>query len=294
MVIAQDVRYYKPETVEEAIGLLGAESGSTILAGGTDLVAWMRDDVAHPEVLIDLKGVPGLDMIAWDGDALHLGALVTFSELLASKDIADNAPVFREMADLVASVGIRNRATVAGNICSAVPSCDAGPVLLAYDTNVRVVGPGGERVVPIDEWFVGPRRSALADGEIVVAMTVRPPRRHGAAFLKLARYEGEDLAQASLAVSISQAAEYRVAFGAVAPTPRRARRIEAMLQGKRLSDGLIAEAIAVVADEIAPISDIRAGKVYREHMCRVMLDRGLRAAAARLDGSGAPYPTRFI
>ena len=294
MVIAQDVRYHKPETVTEAVRLLNEAPDTAILAGGTDLVAWMRDDVAHPAVLVDLKGIAELETLAWDGEALHLGALATFSHLLEAIEITEHAPVFREMADLVASVGIRNRATIVGNICSAVPSCDAGPVLLAYDTEVRVVGLDGERSVPIDAWFLGPRRSALADGEIVLGLRIRPPRKHGAAFLKLARYEGEDLAQASLAVSISDTNEYRVAFGAVAPTPRRARRIEALLAGNSVNTRLIAEATALVTEEIDPITDIRAGKVYREHMCRVMLARGLQAAADRLAGNGAPYPTRFI
>ncbi len=295
MVIAQDVRYAKPATLEEALELLTESPGGTLLAGGTDLVAWMRDDVAHPELLVDLKGVSGLDAIHWDGGALHLGPLVTFSDLLASPEIAEHAPVFREMSDLVASVGIRNRATIVGNICSAVPSCDAGPVLLVYDTTVRVLGPNGERIIPIDEWFLGPRRHALDAGEIVIGLAIRPPEdRHAAAFLKLSRYEGEDLAQANLAVLTGADHTYRIAFGAVAPTPRRLVAVEAVLNGRALEDDTVAEAVAGLAAEIAPISDMRAGKTYREHMCRVMLGRGLRAAVARLDGVGAPYPSRFI
>ena len=295
MVIAQDLHYAKPETLDAACRLLDNHREAALLAGGTDLVAWMRDDVAHPELVVDLKGIPGLDTIRWTGSSLHLGPLVTLSDLLASSEIRERAPVFCEMAELFASVGIRNRATVVGNICSAVPSCDTGPALLVYDATVRVWGRHGERIVPIAEWFLGPRRHALEPGEIVSALEVRPPdTAHGAAFLKLSRYEGEDLAQANLAVLVDANHHYRVALGAVAPTPIRAHGVEAVLDGRPLDEAVIAEAIAVLESEIAPISDIRADRAYRVHMCRVMLERGLRAAVARLEGGGAPYPSRFI
>ena len=295
MVIAQDLRYAKPETSDAACRLLLEHPGAAVLAGGTDLVAWMRDDVAHPEFLIDLKGIAGLDTIRWTGTELHLGSLVTFSDLLASNVISEHAPVFREMSDLVASVGIRNRATVVGNICSAVPSCDAGPVLLVYDTTVRVCGSRGERTIPISDWFLGPRRQALEAGEIVTRVEIRlPESAHGAAFLKLSRYEGEDLAQANATVLVDAERSYRIAFGAVAPIPLRIHAVETILEGRPLDDAAIADAVAALDDEIAPISDIRADRAYRAHMCRIMLDRGLRAAMARLEGRGAPYPSRFI
>ena len=294
MVIAHDFAYVRPATLDDAVAaLVEGGPGARVLAGGTDLVPGMRDDLMEPDLVIDLKGIPGLLEITGDDDALHFGALVTIGDLVESDAVARHAPVFVEMADVFASNGIRHRATLTGNICSAVPSCDAGPVLLVLDARIDVAGPSGARTIPIGEWFVGPRVTALEAGEIVTRITI-PRTEHGSAFLKLARYDGEDLAQASVAVLELPGDRRRVAFGAVGPVPARASRIEAHLDGVPLDDSVIAAAKALVGSEIAPITDIRATREYREHMCRVMLDRGLRAAAARLRGAGPPYPTRLV
>ncbi len=259
------------------------------------MVAWLRDEAIAPTALIDIKAIPDLHLITDLGGSLHLGALVTFSDLLASPHVAERYPILVEMGHLVASAGIRNRATLIGNICSAVPSCDAGPVLLAHDADVHIVGPQGARDVSIADWFRGPRATALHAAEIVTGLTIHPPAEpYGAAFLKLSRYEGEDLAQANLAVVMTAAHRYRVAFGAVGPTPRRASSVEQILDGHPLDADKIAVAQHLVAEEISPITDLRATKEYREHMCRVMLERGLRAAASRVAGAGPPYPARLV
>ncbi|MEA2058686.1 MAG: xanthine dehydrogenase family protein subunit M [Actinomycetota bacterium] len=294
MVIAHDFAYVKPATLDDAVQALAEGGpGARVLAGGTDLVAGMRDDLLDPDLVIDIKGIAGLSEITHDDDALHLGALVTVGDVQESEAVAHLAPVLIEMADVFASNGIRHRATIAGNICSAVPSCDAGPVLLAYEATIDVVGPAGVRTIPIGEWFVGLRVTALEPGEIVTRITI-PRVEHGGAFLKLARYDGEDLAQASVAVLELTGDHRRVAFGAVGPVPARASRIEARLEGSPLDDVGIAEVKALVASEIAPITDLRATREYREHMCRVMLERGLAAAATRFCGNGPPYPTRLV
>lgn len=266
-----------------------------MLAGGTDVVPWLRDEAIAPVALIDIKAIPDLHLITDLDGSLHLGALVTFSDLLASPHVAERYPILGEMGHLVASAGVRNRATLVGNICSAVPSCDAGPVLLAYEADVHIVGPQGARDVSIADWFRGPRATALQADEIVTGMTIHPPAKsHGAAFLKLSRYEGEDLAQANLAVVMTAAHRYRIAYGAVAATPLRASAIEQLLDGHALDVDRIAAAQQLVAGEISPITDMRATKEYREHMCRVMLERGLLAAQARLNGAGPAYPARLV
>ncbi len=296
MAITQEFAYLKPRTVADALRTL-AKYGSRaqILAGGTDLIALLADDVLHPAVLVDIKALPGLGEIAFKDSVLTIGALATFSDLRDSTVIAKKFPVIREMAGWVASTAIRNRATMVGNICSAVPCCDAGPILMIYDASVLVAGPGGRRKVPLREWFLGPRKTALKKGEIVTGVAVPLPRRkHAACFVKLMRYRGEDLAQTSVAVLAITGNEYRVAFGSVAPAPIRARKIEVLLAGKSLSDELIERAVALVGSEIAPITDIRASKEYRTHMCGVMLERALKAAVARLNGAGPAYGTSLI
>jgi carbon-monoxide dehydrogenase medium subunit len=296
MSITHDLDYARPGTLAEACEMLArAGHGAQVLAGGTDLVGWMRDEMVAPRLLVDIKRIPGLADVFVRGDSLVVGALVTFTRLLECVIVRQHFPLIREMAGAMASVGIRNRATLAGNICSAVPSCDGGPVLLAYEARVGVHGPGGAREVPITEWFQGPRKTALLPGEIVTEIAIPlPSGAHGGCYVKLGRYRGEDLAQASVAVLALPERRYRVAFGAVAPTPVRARRLEALMNGRVLDDALIGEARRLIPEETAPITDIRASREYRAHMLGVMFDRGVRAAVARLSGGGPAYGTALI
>ena len=159
MTIIEDYAYHAPSSLAEAVKLLATVGPrARVLAGGTDLVPWLRDQRVEVDALIDLKRVGELASLEIVRDQLAIGALVTFSELVSSPLVIEQLPVIAEMAASVASVGIRNRATMAGNICSAVPSCDAGPVLLALEAEVHLVGPDGDRRVPISAWFQGPRR----------------------------------------------------------------------------------------------------------------------------------------
>lgn len=293
-MIANEFEYRRPTTLREATSYLAEHPGSVrVLAGGTDLVAWLRDDAIAPDLVVDIKEIPDLREIRRDGDTLHIGSLVTFTELIESGIVEEHAPLLAEMAETVASPGIRNRATMVGNICSAVPSCDAGPVLLVFDTTVHLTGPNGERSVDINDWFVGLRETARSDDEVVTHLTIRV-REHGGVYVKLMRYAGEDLAQAAVGIVTHPDDTYKVAFGAVAPTPFRSSRIEETLNGKELTDELIAEVRAMVPDEISPITDMRATAEYRTHVTAVALDRGLRAARGRLRGDGPAYGTRLI
>jgi CO/xanthine dehydrogenase FAD-binding subunit len=294
VVIANEFDYRRPATLAEVTEILANYSGSVhVLAGGTDLVAWLRDDAIAPDLVVDIKNVPGLHDLRLDGDTLRIGALVTFTDLIESDAVKENAPLLAEMSETVASQGIRNRATMIGNICSAVPSCDAGPVLLAYDTTVHLTGPDGDRSIDINDWFLGLRQTARTDDEVVTHVTIAL-RPHGGVYVKLMRYGGEDLAQAAVGIVAYADHEYRVAFGAVAPTPIRSARIEDALRGKPLDDTVIADAVAMVRGEISPITDIRASAEYRTRMTEVMLKRGLVAAVERLAGTGPVYGTRLI
>jgi CO/xanthine dehydrogenase FAD-binding subunit len=296
MPIAHQFEYVKPGTLRDAVRTLGRYGKrACVLAGGTDLVGLISEGMAAPEAVVDIKGVPGLDQIEFKDGVLSIGALVTFSDLRDSSIIAGKFPVIREMTGWVASVGIRNRATMVGNLCSAVPCCDSGAVLLVYDAVVLVTGPNGKRKVPLRDWFLGPRKTVLKRGEIATGVAVPlPKQKYATCFVKLRRYEGEDLAQASVTVLALAGNRYRVSFGAVAPRPIPAERIQALLEGQPLSDALIQQALRLVPEEIAPITDIRATKEYRAHMIGVMLERGLRAAVARLAGAGPEYGTSLI
>ncbi|MEN8235343.1 MAG: xanthine dehydrogenase family protein subunit M [Actinomycetota bacterium] len=293
-MIGNEFAYHRPSSLDELNEVLAGVQGSvSFLAGGTDVVPMLRDDAIAPDVVIDIKRIPGLGDLRIDDDTLHIGALVTFTEIIESEVVAEHAPLLAEMASTVASPGVRNRATLVGNICSAVPSCDAGSVLLAYDATIHLAGPGGERTVGIDDWFVGPRKTARTDDEIATHVTITL-RSHAGVYVKLMRYAGEDLAQAAVAIVADHEPSYRVAFGALGPTPIRSSRIESLLHGRTIDDDAINDAVAVVSGEISPITDIRSTAEYRTHMTEVMLERGLRAAVSRLAGDGPAYGTRLV
>ncbi len=295
MTIAHDFAYHRPATLAEAVALLaeGGE-GTWVLAGGTDLVPWLRDDAVHPDALVDIKHIDGLRTIAEADGVITIGALVTFTDLLKSDLIAEKLPLLGEASATVASVGVRNRATLVGNLCSAVPSCDAGPALLVHDAVLRVTGPDEDREISIAEWFTGPRSTSLGRGEIVTGVGIPVPGEHGACYAKLARYRGEDLSQAGVSVVVYPGNVYRVAYGAVGPIPFSAPGIEAFLDSKDLDSETVEGAVALVEEVISPITDVRATKEYRTHMCKVMLRRALAAADARLRGDGPPYREQVV
>jgi carbon-monoxide dehydrogenase medium subunit len=295
MGFVKEFEYFKPTGLTEAVSLLSSHQGAAILAGGTDLVVEIKEGLKAPDVVVDIKGLSELAGISFDGNVLRIGALVTFAQLLQSGVVRQHFPVLQEMAATVASGAVRNRATLAGNICSAVPCMNSGPVMCLYDARVTLSGPRGERTVAAHDWFTGVRRTAIQPAEILTAITFPVPApRQGACFVKLGRYAGEDLAQVIVAVLVLPDHHCRVGFGAVATVPLRAPRIEALLQGKVPDETLIRAAQDLIDSEIKPITDIRASKEYRLHMAKIMFKRALTAAVQRFRGAGPAYGTPLI
>lgn len=284
MVISHEFEYIKPATLDEVASSLSRyKDKARILAGGTDLNVQLKEDRETPDVLIDIKGIPGLNMIELEKGELRIGAGVTFSDLIASPVVKGFFHMLWEASTTVASVGTRNRATLAGNICSAVPSLDSGPALLCYDAKIIARNKKGERAVSIHDWFTGPKKTALKSDEFVTHIIIPVlAMKNGTSYMKLGRYSGEDLAQAGVGVVVTADLNYRVAYCAVGPVPKRSSRIEALLKGKNPDKNLIQEAQKIAVSEIAPITDIRATKEYRAHMISVMLERGLRTASERI------------
>lgn len=295
MAITHQFDYARPKSLSEAVALLARHSNSAILAGGTDLIDMIKSNAAHPDIVVDIKGIPSFKKIRFENNKLHIGAAVTFSDLIDSRIVQQKFPIIVELAKTVASVGIRNRATVIGNICSAVPCMDSGPLLLAYDASIQTVGPKGKRRIPVEEWFVAPRKTGLRKREIVTEVVLPlPKKKHAGCWVKLGRYAGEDLAQVSVLILAFADGSFRISYGAVAPVPIRARKIERLLNGQNIVPSLIEKASRLIEEEIKPITDIRASKEYRMHMAKVMLARGLSAAISRLNGSGPAYGTSVI
>ncbi|MFA6598415.1 MAG: xanthine dehydrogenase family protein subunit M [Ignavibacteriaceae bacterium] len=295
MAIENQFDYVRAKNLDEIFGVFPHYKNPVILAGGTDLVEFLKTGVVQPDVVIDIKGLDLLKDIRLGNNILWIGAGVTFNELIESEIINEHFPVIAEMSKTVASVGIRNRATLVGNICSAVPCMDSGPLLSVYKANVITAGQIGERKIPIEQWFIAPRKTALFKNEIVKGISIQlPDKKHAGCFVKLGRYNGEDLAQVNLAILAFEDYSFRISFGAVAPIPVRAMRVERLLNRQKLLPDLLEKAKQILEEEIAPITDVRATKEYRMHMAKVMLDRGLYTAVDRLNGEGPAYGKRII
>lgn len=296
MPITNDFEYFKPKSIEETLSLLQRFGNKAKpLAGGTDLIIRLNDGADIPAAVIDIKGLNELTKLELSKSKLFIGSLVTFSMLIDSDMIRKKFPLIWEAAGTVASVPVRNRATMVGNICSCVPCMDSAPALIVYETSVIVRSINSERKIPIAEWFVGPRKTSLKENELVIGLEIHEPdKKNATSYVKLKRYEGEDLAQACVGIMALDKNEYRIGFGSVGPVPVRARKIEELLNGNKLSDKNIEAAKKIVKNEISPISDIRASKEYREHMCEIMLERGLNAAVERLKGKGPEYGKSLI
>jgi carbon-monoxide dehydrogenase medium subunit len=295
-VISHEFEYIKPKDIVELTELLSQyKTKARILSGGTDLIVRIKDGFEFPDLLIDIKGINELKELKFDKETLFIGACITFNELIDSNIVKDNYPLLWEAAKSVASTAIRNRATLVGNICSAVPSLDSGPALLIYEAEVILKSKDGERIVNINEFFTGPRKTVLKEDEFVYGVKVpHPKKKNGGAYVKLGRYNGEDLAQVGIGVLVLDGNEYRVAHCAVGPVSARARKIENLLNGKKLNDSLFEEAKKLIEEEISPITDIRATKEYRMHMAKVMFERALKTAVDRMNGKGPNYGERLI
>ncbi len=278
--------YYQPRQLSEVLSLLERyQDKARILAGGTDLAVYIKEGIEHPEAVIDIKRCAGLKGLDVSEQGVYIGAQTTFSELVAHPAVRMDYALLWDCAHSVASVGIRNRATLVGNICSAVPSLDAAPALLCHDAVVHTVSASGSRDICIHDWFRAPRQTARQADELVLGVSFpKPAVRFSGIYLKLGRYRGEDLAQAGLGILYTQQREYRLAFCAVGPIPTRARRIEQLIKGKTIDAELLSQARALVAEEVSPITDIRSSREYRLHICEVMLQRGIQAVLERYDG----------
>ncbi len=284
MAIPYDFDYEKPDTLEDALQLLDrAGINARLLAGGTDLVNEIKQGFRVPELLIDIKGLLALEKIEAVDNRLYIGALATFGMIRASQLIRDNAYILYEAAGLVASSGVRNRATMVGNICSAVACMDSAAPLLVHDAVVHCLSHGGEREVPVQEWFVDNRKTLIREKEMVTHVSIPlHEKKHAGAYQKMMRYTGEDLAQANVGVLLFADGTCHVAFGSVGPVPIRSPKLEAHLKAKGTGARSIAEAKDMIDDIIAPITDVRASKEYRMHMTKVMFERAMNTAGERL------------
>lgn len=276
-------QYVLPKTLDEALSVLRERRGEAkLLAGGTDLIPQLkRREVRIPACVIDLKGIAELDAIAYNEQSgLKIGPLTTIGAIGRSPIIADHYPALIQAALSMASPQVRNRGTFAGNICSAVPSADSAPSLLTLEATLKVKGPNGERIVPIDQFFTGPRETALeADEMLIEILLPKPASRSRSVYLKLSPRRSMDLAIVGVAavgrMDNGICKDIKIGLGAVAPTPVRARKAETLLLGQKITPAIVKEASRIASTECRPINDHRASAEYRCDMVYVLTKRAL-------------------
>ena len=274
--------FLTPRSVEEAIALMSErESEVHILAGGTDLLLGMREGTIIPRTVMSLKKLPDFRTIDHSKESgLRLGAMVTLRQITHSTQIREHYPSLADAALLMASEQIRSLATVGGNLCNAAPSADMAPPLIALDAVVRLVGPEGERRLPLEEFFLGPGSTALDAGEMLAEIEV-PPTERKTRYMRLTPRAHMDIAVVGVAAGIqldnSKVRAARIVLGAVAPVPLRVRPAEAALIGKPLALDSIEAASTIAAEECSPISDVRGSDWYRRRMVGVLVRRALRS-----------------
>ena len=283
----QPFAHVAPRTVEEVIPLLQEDPGGTrLLAGGTDLIGAMRLGAERPARVVSLKRIPLLKDISDGGSELRIGALTTIQTLLESRRIGECCAALRDSAVDFATPQIRRMATVGGNICWSSPSADTAPPLMVFDAELRLVGARGTRSLALEDFFTGAGSNRL-DREVLTEIRVSLPEgRVGSAFQKLAR-ASSDIAKVSCAVRISvsggRCEDVRIALGAVADRPIRARGAEQILRGQNLTEETLDAAARNVREEISPITDVRATASWRSHvsvvLARRMLDLAIQRAA---------------
>jgi carbon-monoxide dehydrogenase medium subunit len=279
--------YLESRAVHEAISLLSRYGcAAKLIAGGTDLLNEIRSKQIAPEYIIDIGAIPGIDSLTYDDHGtLSIGALATLRTLEISPQLKAHHAVISRAAAQIGSIAIRNVGTIGGNLCHASPAADTAPGLLALRAKVKIAGPAGERTVALDDFFAGPGRTVLAHDEMLVEIEVpaMPPHTK-AVYLKHAIRGAADLAIVGVAVMASLddgcCRNVKIALGAVAPTPMRARGAESILEGKMLNDALIENAARAASEECRPITDVRASADYRRQMVKVLTQWAIKRVFA--------------
>lgn len=286
-----DFEYLTAETSQEVFKLL-QEKGPDIklMMGGTDLFIQMRDRNSGPGTLLDIKGLPGLQEIRFDKKTgLRLGAAVKLNQLSADLDVQRDYPVLCQAADTVGNYQLRNRATLGGNICNASPSADLAPALLVYEAEVILAGPGGERTLPISEFWIGPGKTALKGDEYLQAIQFPlPPDGAAGQYIKLGRSKMGDLAVVGVGLlgypdpEIPAGIRFRIGINSTAPTPYRVPAVEDFLAQNPLSEDLFKQGAEQAMEISAPIEDVRATALYQKKMVRNLTFKGLMEVWTRL------------
>jgi len=280
--------YYEPDTIEECSRLLiKFGDHAKLLAGGTDLVPKLKNKIWHPQAVIGLFGIPGMDAITVSEEGLTLGSLAVLRTIQKDSEIGEKYVAVREACGHVSSLQVRNIATIGGNACNASPSADAVEGLLIHNAVCDIYSAEGERKVPLCEFFTGPGKTVLKTGEILRGFFVPAPKPHtGCAYKKYTIRGDSDISIVGAGARVTlgedgKVADCRISLASVAPTPLISSKTEEFLIGKELTKDVIAKAGDIASGNIRPITDARGTAEYRVEMVRVWTRHALEEAYER-------------
>lgn len=279
-----DFHYHTPDSVAEACTLLAGLSGKvTVLAGGTDVLHKMKIGHLVPDHLVSLKKLEELREIRYEaGRGIVIGALTTHNDIYNSPLLQERYLSLPMAAHSMANYQIGNVGTIGGNIVNASPLADLPPLLIALRAQLKLVGTSGMRSVLLEDFITGPGKTGIAADEILLEIIIPEQQTTCSTYMKFGLRKSGALAVVGVAVAITlqegMISDARIALGAVAPVPMRAKKSETLLKGKALSDELLEQAAASAAAECHPISDLRGSEAYRRHLVGILTKRALRKA----------------
>jgi CO/xanthine dehydrogenase FAD-binding subunit len=286
----KDLEYVAASTLKEALHLLGDRNRSTrVLAGGTDLLTQLRAGRFSVDRLVDVKNIPELTQLTFSTNkGLILGSAVPCYQIHENETIVRLYPGLADATSLIGGIQIQGNASVGGNLCNAAPSADTVPILIALGASCAIVGPEGERTVPVEDFCTGPGKNVLKAGELLAALHFPAPQANsGAHYLRFIPRNEMDIAVAGVGVAVvlDEAREHvksaRIGLASVAPTPVFAREASDILTGKALNEAAIQEASEAAMSAARPIDDMRGTVRQRIHLIGVLTKRALRKAGQR-------------
>ncbi|GAB4161380.1 MAG: xanthine dehydrogenase family protein subunit M [Planctomycetaceae bacterium] len=284
-----DFEYEAPLTLAEAVSRLSSQ-GTTArpLAGGTDLIDHVRTSRLTPDVLVDIKKIPELNVLEFSNSGLRLGAAVPCYRIYGQNEIVQNYSALTDSCKIIGGIQIQSRASVGGNLCNSGPAADSTPSLIALNATCVIQGPNGEREVPVESFCTGPGKNILEPGELLVEFKFPArPSHSGSHYRRFIPRNEMDIAVVGVGASVEldEAGENfvsaRIALGAVAPTPLFAEEASQLLAGRPVNEDSLREAARAARAISTPIDDMRGTKEFRLHLVGVLTERVLQTAVER-------------
>lgn len=288
----RDFDYAAPVSLSEAVALLGRHDGrAKPLAGGTDLIDHVRTGRLAPDLLIDVKKLPELNVLSCSATGLRLGAAVSCRDIAACPDVAKHYAALDDAVRIIGGIQIQSRASVGGNLCNSGPAADSIPALIALGATCTLAGPQGTRELPVEKFCTGPGKNALQKGELLVELKCPArPARSGSHYRRFIPRNEMDIAVVGVGASVvldasgTKFVSARIALGAVGPTPLFAEEAGALLAGRTVDDAAFAAAAEAARKIATPIDDMRGTAEFRRHLVGVLVTRVLQAAVTRARG----------